>query len=57
MISSKQVKSLSLNINRNKNNHLRTKQSFLAPNLPNIKFASTLALSPYLLSISLLLIS
>ena len=57
MIYSKQVKSLSLNINRNKNHHLRTKQSFLAPNLPNIKFASTLALSPYLLSISLLLIS
>ena len=57
MISSKQIKSLSLNINRNKNNHLKTKQSFLAPNLPNIKFASTLALSPYLLSISLLLIS
>ena len=34
--------SMSRNINRNRNNHLRKKQSFFAPNLPNIKLAAVL---------------
>ena len=34
--------SMSSNINRNRNNHLRKKQSFFRPNLPNIKLAAVL---------------